>query len=180
MARPWESALHVDPTCLDRHLYSTGNFIGLLIDWLPGSECLTQTSPSISESSPTQTFPFYRFTNSGIILRFFKKTLCVYVLFLSLILCEWFRIFKILGCPWVFKILVFVLMFKIRPAIGLAAGCYASLSIRCSLSSIRCLLESVLLFQTSPWADHSGSLFRHCPVISTTPVAPLFIVRSSS
>ena len=63
MARPWESALHVDPTCLDHNLSSTGTSIGPLNDRLPRSERLTRTTLSVSESSSTRTFSFRRHTN---------------------------------------------------------------------------------------------------------------------
>ena len=83
MARPWESALHVDPTCLDHNLSSTGTSIGPLNDRLPRSERLTRTSLSVSESSSTRTFSFCRSRlHCGS-----KITLCVCVFFLCFVSC---------------------------------------------------------------------------------------------
>ena len=39
---------HAEPTCLDHHLYTTGTFIGPLIDHLSRLEHLTRKSPSVS------------------------------------------------------------------------------------------------------------------------------------
>ena len=80
MARPWESALHVDPTCLDDDISSTGTSIGPFNDRLPRSERLTRSSPSVSDFSATRTFSFCRLTNFGILFRVLKNVVCMYVI----------------------------------------------------------------------------------------------------
>ena len=87
MARPWESALHVDPTCLDDAISSTGTTIGPFNDRLPQSECLTRPSLSVSKSSATRTFSFCRLTNSGNIIRVVKNVECVYLPFVDFVSC---------------------------------------------------------------------------------------------